>query len=174
MVKSQFVMTLVAYVLMVTLLFAVYRSIKRAVTPLIAITTVIGVVNLSMLIFGIKQTMFSISMNSITLGLGIDYSIHMTERYFEERLNFSPIEAVRRTIERAGKAIVTSGLTTAGGFGALILSNFPALYDFGILALISIIFSLISALTVVPAFLMMAERLRFKFSNVLAREVESV
>ncbi len=173
MVKSQFVMTLVAYVLIVILLFAVYRSIKRAVTPLIAITTVIGVVNLFMFIFGIKQTMFSISMNSITLGLGIDFSIHVTERYFEERLNFSPIDAVRRTIERTGKAIVTSGLTMAGGFGALALSNIPAIHNFGILALISIMFSLTSALTIVPAFLMITERFRYKFPN-MAVEVKPV
>ena len=48
----------------------------------------------------------------------------------------------------------------AGGFGALSFSNFPALRDFGILALIAIVFSLVSALTVVPAFLMITEKFR--------------
>ncbi len=158
MVKSQFLMTIVAYVLIVLLLLIVYRSITRAITPLLAITTVIGVLNLYMVAFGVKQTMFSIAMNSITLGLGIDFSIHVAERYFEERSRFKPLDAVRRTIERTGKAIVTSALTMAGGFGALALSNFPAIHDFGMLALISIVFSLISALTVVPAFLTIAER----------------
>ena len=174
MVKSQFMITIVAYVLIVILLFAVYRSITRAITPLLAITTVIGVINIYMVTFGIKQTMFSIAMNSITLGLGIDFSIHVTERYFEERRNVLPIDAVRRTIERTGKAIVTSALTMASGFGALALSNFPAIHDFGILALISIIFSLVSALTVVPAFLMIAERFRgFRIkSQMLSKEVE--
>ncbi|WP_457549336.1 hydrophobe/amphiphile efflux-3 (HAE3) family transporter [Archaeoglobus sp.] len=172
MVKSQFTMTIVAYVLIVVLLFAVYRSIIRAVTPLLAITTVIGVLNIYMATFGIKQTMFSIAMNSITLGLGIDFSIHVTERYFEERRNVPPIDAVRRTIGRTGKAIVTSALTMAGGFGALSLSNIPAIHDFGILALISIIFSLVSALTVVPAFLMIAEKFR-GFESTLSGEVKS-
>jgi|GEM_PF-6534133 len=58
--------------------------------------------------------------------LGIDFLIYVTERHFEEMLNFSPIDTVKRTIERTGKAIVTSALTMAGGFGALALSNFPA------------------------------------------------
>ncbi len=160
MLKSQIVMTAVAYLLIVVLLFLVYRSVIRAVTPLIAITTVIGVLNLFMAALGMKQTMFSIAMNSITLGLGIDFSIHVTERYFEERVAFLPIDAVKRTIERTGKAIVTSALTMAGGFGALALSNFPAIHSFGILALVSIIFSLISALTIVPAFLMVAESVK--------------
>ncbi|MDK2782375.1 MAG: uncharacterized protein PWR13_1403 [Archaeoglobi archaeon] len=48
----------------------------------------------------------------------------------------------------------------AGGFGATSFSTFPALSDFGILALIAIFFSLFSALTVVPAFLMISERFR--------------
>jgi hydrophobe/amphiphile efflux-3 (HAE3) family protein len=165
MLGSQLIMTLVAYGLIVILLFGVYRSLTRAVTPLLAITTVIGVVNTYMFLFGIKQTMISLALNSITLGLGIDFSIHITERYFEERRNFSPIESVRRTIERTGKAIVTSALTMAGGFGALAFSSFPALRDFGILSLIAIIFSLISALTVVPAFLMTTEKFRVNLNK---------
>lgn len=160
MLSSQLTMTFVAYGLIVLLLFGVYRSFTRAFTPLLAITTVIGVVNTYMFLFGVKQTMISLALNSIILGLGIDFSIHITKRYFEERKKFAPIESVKRTIERTGKAIVTSGLTMAGGFGALAFSNFPALRDFGILSLIAIIFSLIGALTVVPAFLMITERFR--------------
>jgi hydrophobe/amphiphile efflux-3 (HAE3) family protein len=176
MLSSQLIMTLVAYGLIVILLFGVYRSLTRAVTPLLAITTVIGVVNTYMYLFGIKQTMISLALNSITLGLGIDFSIHITERYFEERRNFSPIESVRRTIERTGKAIVTSALTMAGGFGALAFSSFPALRDFGILSLIAIIFSLISALTVVPAFLMTTEKFRVnldKLTEVVKNNVKA-
>ncbi|MBC7114472.1 MAG: MMPL family transporter [Archaeoglobi archaeon] len=157
---SQRYMTAVAYFLIVILLFSVYRSLTRALTPLVAITTVIGATNLFMYLLGIKQTMISIALNSIILGLGIDFSIHVTERYFEERERYSPIDSVRRTIERTGKAIVTSALTMAGGFGATSFSTFPALSDFGILALIAIFFSLFSALTVVPAFLMISERFR--------------
>jgi len=160
MIGSQRYMTAVAYVLIVILLFSVYRSLTRALTPLVAITTVIGATNLFMYLLGIKQTMISIALNSIILGLGIDFSIHITERYFEEREMFSPRDSVRRTIERTGKAIVTSALTMAGGFGATSFSSFPALSDFGVLALIAILFSLFSALTVVPAFLMISERFR--------------
>ncbi len=160
MINSQFIMTFVAYALIVILLFAVYRSITRAITPLLAITTTIGVLNTFMYIFSLKQTMMSAALNSITLGLGIDFSIHVTERYFEERENFPPIDAVRRTIERTGKAIVTSALAMAGGFGATTISTFPILSNFGLLGFIAIIFSLIGALTVVPAFLIMTERFR--------------
>jgi len=160
MLNSQTQMTLVAYSLIVLLLFATYRSIARAIVPLFAITTVIGVLNTTMFLAGMKQTMMSIAINAITLGLGIDFSIHMAERYTEERQRYSPEKAVTIAIEETGKAIVTSALTMAGGFGALMLSTFPMLWNFGFLSVIAIIFSLIGALTVVPAFLMITESFR--------------
>ena len=159
MYGSQLTMTLAAYILIIILLLAVYRSLKKAIVPLLAISTVIGATNTFMFFLGIKQTMISITLNAIILGLGIDFSIMVSERYHEERDRASPIEAVRRAIERTGKAVVTSALTMAGGFGALAFSDFPALSDFGIMALVAIIFALLAALTVVPAFLMLAEKL---------------
>lgn len=173
MLNSQTQMTLVAYGLIVLLLFATYRSISRAVVPLVAITTVIGVLNTTMFAMGIKQTFMSIAINSISLGLGIDFSIHMAERYAEERTRYSPEEAVIVSIKETGKAIVTSALTMAGGFGALMLSSFPMLRDFGFLSLIAIIFSLIGALTVVPAFLMITERLGKISSRILVEKQPS-
>ncbi len=161
MIYGQSTMTIVAYILVIILLLVVYRSLRKALVPLIAITTVIAVMNTIMYIAGIKQTMISIALNSITLGLGIDFSIHVLERYFEERMTRSPIESVKRTIERTGKAITTSALTMAGGFGSLIFSPFPIIQNFGFIALIAIIFSLVAALTVVPAFLMVTEKISF-------------
>ncbi len=165
MTSGQTTMTIVAYILVILLLLAVYRSLRKAVVPLIAISTVIGVMNTIMFLTGTKQTMMSIALNSITLGLGIDFSIHVLERYFEERERFSPIEAVKRTIERTGKAITTSALTMAGGFGSLMFSSFPIVRNFGFIALVAIVFSLLAALTVVPAFLVLTEGLSTKIAG---------
>ncbi len=162
MISSQTTMTIVAYIGILTVLLAIYRSVRKAVVPLLAITSVIGVVNLVMFISGVKQTMVSIALNSIVLGLGIDYSIMITERYLEERQRVSPAESVRRAIEYTGKATTTSALATMGGFGALMLSTFPVMRDFGFLALVSISLSLLAAFTVVPAFLMVTERFEEK------------
>ena len=165
MTSGQTTMTLTAYALIVALLLAVYRSIRKAVVPLVAITSVIGAMNTIMFLTGTKQTMLSIALNSITLGLGIDFSIHVLERYFEERNKYPPVEAVRRTIERTGKAITTAALTMAGGFGSLMFSTFPIMQSFGFIALVAIIFSLLAALTVVPAFLMLTEGIEERFRS---------
>jgi len=163
MLFGQSRMTIAAYIFIIALMFIVYRSITKAVVPLVSITTVIAIVNTFMFIFGIKQTMLSTTMNSMVLGLGIDFSIHVLERYLEERKKFDPMMSVIRTVERTGKAITTSALTMAGGFGALLISPFPLMRSFGVLSLVAILFSLLSSLTVVPAFLMISEKFKPSF-----------
>ena len=155
--SSLNLMTAVAYALIVIFLLLAYRSLLRAVIPLISISVAVAAMNICMVVMCIKQTTISVALNSIVLGMGIDYSIHTTERYFEEREKFGVIESVRKTIEKTGKAVLTSALTTAGGFGALYFSSFPVLSNFGILAFIAVIFSLLAAVSVVPAFLILYE-----------------
>ncbi|MBO8180232.1 MAG: RND family transporter [Archaeoglobus sp.] len=155
--SSLNLMTAVAYALIVIFLLLAYRSLLRAVIPLISISVAVAAMNICMVVMCIKQTTISVALNSIVLGMGIDYSIHITERYFEEREKFGVVESVRKTIEKTGKAVLTSALTTAGGFGALYFSSFPVLSNFGILAFIAVIFSLLAAVSVVPAFLILYE-----------------
>jgi len=174
MLLGQSKMTIAAYILIVALMFLVYRSITKAVVPLVSITTVIAIVNAFMFVFGIKQTMLSTTMNSMVLGLGIDFSIHVLERYLEERKSYDPMMSVMRTVERTGKAITTSALTMAGGFGALLISPFPLMQTFGVLSLVAIIFSLLASLTVVPAFLMITEMFKPKLGTPSPRGVENV
>jgi hypothetical protein len=160
-VNGQNKMTIASFVLVFLLLLVVYRSIRNAVVPLLPITTVIVLVGAMMYAFGMYRTLISASLNSLTIGLGIDFSIHVMERYFEERrLGRQPKEAVEITVSNIGKAIMTSGLTMAGGFAAMMVSPFPIMRDFGLVSVVAIILSLLAALTLVPAFLVTTERFR--------------
>ena len=165
MIEGQQRITLICYFLIFVLLLAIYRSIKKALIPLLPITTVIGAMNILMFSLGMKHTMMSITLNSIIIGLGIDYSIHMIERYYEERKKSDAVKAIRRTVERIGRAISVSALTTAAGFFALIFSDFPIARSAGFLSFVAIMLCLIAAITVVPAFLVITERLNMDRSS---------
>jgi len=165
MIEGQQRITLICYFLIFVLLLAIYRSIKKALIPLLPITTVIGAMNILMFSLGMKHTMMSITLNSIIIGLGIDYSIHMIERYYEERKKSDAVRAIRRTVERIGRAISVSALTTAAGFFALIFSDFPIARSAGFLSFVAIMLCLIAAITVVPAFLVITERLNMDRSS---------
>ena len=167
-VNGQNRMTIASFILVFLLLLVVYRSVSRAVVPLLPITTVIAVTGGVMYLFGIERTLISASLNSLTIGLGIDFSIHVMERYLEERRRgLSPEKAVEVTVENIGKAILTSGLTMAGGFAAMLVSPFPIMANFGMVSVLAIVFSLIAALTIVPAFLVFTERFNSRINTKL-------
>ncbi len=160
MIEGQSRITMICYALIFILLITIYRSIKKALTPLIPIMTVIGAISVLMFSLNIKHTMMSITLNSIIIGLGIDYSIHIIERFYEERKQKSAIESLKNSTEKVGRAITVSALTTAGGFFSLMFSSFPIAKNSGFLATTAIILCLVSALTVVPAFLMVAGKFK--------------
>ncbi len=159
-INGQKKMTIGSYLLVFILLLAVYRSFSKALIPLIAISTVITVVGGVMYAFDIPKTLVSASLNSVIIGLGIDFSIHISERYREEReKGRTSEEAVYITTTRIGRAITTSALTMAGGFGAILFSSFPIMRTFGLISLVAILFSLIAAITIVPALLVFSDRI---------------
>ncbi len=159
MTDGQIRMTLISFVFVFLAMFLIFGSVVRALIPMTPIIVVIAISGALMWILDIPKTTLSISTNSIILGLGVDYSIHIMHRYKEEReKGASPNEAIQTSISRIGKAIVTSGLTTSGGFAAMVLSPFPLMQWFGIIAFISILLILLLTLTMLPAMLILIDR----------------
>jgi len=166
MTDGQIRMTLLSFVFVFLAMFLIFKSVVRAIIPMAPIIVVIAISGALMWILGIPQTTLSISTNSIILGLGVDYSIHIMHRYKEERENGAePLDAIHTTVSRIGKAIVTSGLTTAGGFAAMMLSPFPLMVWFGIIAFSSILMILLLTLTLLPALLILLDRPGANYMN---------
>jgi predicted RND superfamily exporter protein len=91
---------------------------------------------------------------ALTIGLGIDYSIHVW-RKFEENQNegLGTWAAMRNMYSTTGASLVMSAGTTICGFMVLLLSPVPVIRDFGLVSSISVAFSLILALLVLPGLL---------------------
>ncbi|MFL5671285.1 MAG: MMPL family transporter, partial [Chloroflexota bacterium] len=94
------------------------------------------------------------------LGLGVDYSLLMTSR-FREELAARPDgptrvgEAVRVTVATAGRAVFFSGLTVLLGLLGLVLFEFMILRSVGIAGAIVVGLAVASALTLLPALLVL-------------------
>ena len=89
----------------------------------------------------------------IGLALAIDYSLFMVSR-FREELRHHPVDvAVERMMATVGKAVAVSGVAVAIGLSALIVFESPALRSMGIAGVITVISTLLFALTVLPALL---------------------
>jgi predicted RND superfamily exporter protein len=104
-------------------------------------------------VLGIIQpelTILSIAVAALLLGLGVDYSIYLANRFAEEHLVEDKIERVERTLGQTGKAVFMCAFTTIIGFGSLMTSNMPPMVTFGFGCAIGITFAFLSATILVP------------------------
>jgi len=88
----------------------------------------------------------------LLIGLGVDYSIHMTTRYRQELAAGRSVDpSISTAIRTVGIALVLATLTTAVGFLTNVFNEIPALREFGELAAFGIAASFLLMLTFVPA-----------------------
>lgn len=88
----------------------------------------------------------------LLIGLGVDYSIHVTSRYREEISGGTGVDdSTRRAIRTVGVALVLATITTAVGFLTNVFNEIPALREFGVLAAVGIAVSFLLMVTFIPA-----------------------
>ena len=119
-----------------------------AVGPIVLVLiSVLG----TMALLNIPYTIITSIIAALSIGIGVDYTIHMIHRYREEYTQIrDPEVAAIRTLATTGSALLGSALTTALGLGVLIASPLAASQQFGFTAAITIAYSLIFSLVVVP------------------------
>ena len=120
-----------------------------AVGPIVLVLiSVLG----TMALLGIPYTIITSIITALSIGIGVDYTIHMIHRYREEySVLRDPEQAAVRTLATTGSALLGSALTTALGLGVLVASPLAASQQFGFTAAITIGYSLIVSILVVPA-----------------------
>ncbi|QGN07333.1 RND transporter [Halorhabdus sp. CBA1104] len=101
----------------------------------------------------------TVVITSLAIGLGVDYSIHVSERFVDERVRHDSLaETLGTALEGTGGALLGSAVTTAAGFGVLALALSPPLQRFGIVTGLSIVYAFIACVTVLPCLLVVRER----------------
>ena len=96
---------------------------------------------------------------AISIGIGIDYSIHMTERFREElkRTN-NTIDAIKMTASGTGVALVASAASSIVGFAILGFAPMPMFAAYGQLTAVMIFLALIASLVVLPCLLLVVTK----------------
>ena len=115
----------------------------------------------TMALVGLNWNVLTVMITALTIGLGIDYSIHMWRRFEEELEGGSDrIKAMTTAYEVTGSALAMSAFTTASGFLVLLMSPVPVIQDFGFVSASSVALSLVLALFVLPALLLSEAKAR--------------
>jgi uncharacterized protein len=95
---------------------------------------------------------------ALAIGIGIPYSIHVTNRFEEDRRRLPPQEAIRSTVRHTGGALAGSALTTCAGFGVLVTSSLTPFRQFGFVTVYAIGFALLASTLVLPSALVLWDR----------------
>ena len=102
----------------------------------------------------------TVVITSLAIGLGVDYSIHVSERFVDERARHDSLaDTLSTALTGTGGALLGSAVTTASGFGVLALALSPPLQRFGIVTGLSIVYAFVACMTVLPCLLVIRERL---------------
>lgn len=100
----------------------------------------------------------TVSLMAILAGLGIDFGIHLTFRYFEERRISEPDQALALTLAGTGSDAGAGALATAAAFGVMGPAGFRGIGELGLLAGGGVVLCFIATVTVLPALLSLHER----------------
>lgn len=162
-VDTRFTMNLICLGAVFLVLLMVYRRFSRTVFIIAPVGAVIAWSSLDMYLIGIPLNPLTAVLGVIIIGICTEFMVLLIERYEEEkRQGLPPQEAMVRAISKIGRAIVTTALTTLGGFAVLMVSNFIMIRDFGIATVISVFLCLVITIAVMPGVIVWFDRWRGK------------
>ena len=153
---TALMLALTLAVVFLTLLYALLeRRPALGVVTLFPIIVTVLVLVATMRYLGIPFNTLTATILSITVGVGIDYSIHVVHRFVEEYgAGNDEIAAARITLQGTGGALFGTTLTTAGaGIALYYLSITPILVQFGALITFSVSYAFLASTVVLPAVL---------------------
>ena len=138
------------FVMFVVLLRSLVLGLIGMVPNILAAAWVLGIMGLA----GIPLDMMTIAIAAITIGIGVDNTIHYLHRYREEyRQTQDVAAAARRAGASIGRAMYFTSMTITAGFSVLAFSNFAPTVNFGLLAALAMILAIAADLTVLPSLL---------------------
>jgi hypothetical protein len=177
LLNSQAQSILYAIILVFLMVALILRSLRLgayAIVPiLVTLTVLFGFMGLT----GIPLDIATVLVGSVSIGIGVDYAIHMiTHLDYEMKKGQELGGAIRHAVRISGRAICINVLAVALGFLVLVLSNLVPLQRFGILVAVTMIISGSAAITLLPALLIKGDvfrkrRILKKKNNINKNEV---
>lgn len=152
--ESQ-ILTLSFVLLLIFLMFSIlFRSIKLALIGIIpnilAAATVLGLMGW----LNIPLDMMTITIAAISVGIGVDNTIHYIHRFKSQFPNYMNYQNTMVYCHGSiGQAMYFTSFTIIAGFSILVLSNFVPTTYFGLLTSLAMLIALLGALTLLPQLL---------------------
>ncbi|BBX73780.1 RND family transporter [Mycobacterium shinjukuense] len=145
------------------ILIVVYRNLITMLVPLVTIGASVvgaqgvlsGLAELGMVV----NTQSIVFMTAVMIGAGTDYAVFLISRYHDYmRRGVSSDQAVKQALMSIGKVIAASAATVAVTFLAMVFTKLEVFSAVGPAISVSIMVSLLAAVTLLPAILVLTGR----------------
>lgn len=124
------------------------RSVAWGLISLFPMTLVTGLLLGTVSLLRLELNAATAIVAALSIGLGVDYAIHLIQRFREER-------DLVRAVSRTGEALFAAFFTTASAFFVLMLSTITWNRDFGLLVGLAVFYAFVVTIFVFPALLAM-------------------
>lgn len=164
--KEVIYYSIIAFIIISIILFI---SMESFIEPILFFAT-IGVAILlnrgtNIIFENVSFTTNSVA-SIIQLAVSMDYSIFLIHRYIEEKNNYSiNDQAMIKAIGKTFNSVLSSSLTTVGGFLALVGMKYGIGRDIGLVLAKGVVFSFISVITLLPILVLTFDRLIEKYKH---------
>ena len=139
-------------------LLITFRSIKYALVTVLPIGLVVSWLYGIMYLGGYSLNLVTATIGAISIGVGIDFSIHITQRFREELRKSNYSQALEKTLNGTGIALLGSAISSIVGFGIMGFAPMPMFASFGQITSIMIFLALISSVFVLPSLLVIVSK----------------
>ena len=131
------------------------RSLRFAVVCIVPILVVVAWLYGFMFLVGLDVNVVTATIGAISIGIGIDFAVHLTMRYREELSRTSSrLEALAVAGSGTGGALTGSALSSVVGFSLLALAPMPMFATYGLLTAVMIVMALAASLLLLPSLLL--------------------
>lgn len=152
--------TVVSFLAGAVFLALALRSLRESVLLVggVAATTMAMVAG-GMALLGVPWNPLTVTTAAIVLGIGVDYAVHVYERFREEVADGAASDAaVRTAVVQKARPVLGSGATTMLGFGVLTVSQFPVLSNFGLAVGLAMGLAVFTSFVFLPAAVVVSSR----------------
>ncbi|MEF8773719.1 MAG: MMPL family transporter, partial [Halobacteriales archaeon] len=161
--ETAFLSLIVALLSVLAVLAIAYRATEGSAT--LGVVTIVPVAFTLSWILGTMAVLdipFNIvtgMITGLTIGLGVDYSLHVSERFKHELATAETVAAaLHETVIGTGGALLSSAATTAAGFAVLLVAILPFLQSFGLITALTIVYAFLASVFVLPSLLVVWAR----------------
>jgi predicted RND superfamily exporter protein len=151
--RSHVANIILIFVVIFVLHSVTYQSMSSGAIILLQIMTATMLSLAYMAVKGMGLNINTLPVQSVGVGIGVDYAIYIVDRIRHEVVDTSDIdEAVRRAVRTTGMAVTFTATTIVGGIFLWSFSSLRFQADMAQLLSILMVINMFGALTVVPAF----------------------